>query len=231
MNAQQHREAFRAAIADDRVCDCRKGSCPHLDCPLCTEDFIQWHPCPAAYPSIYYISDDTPIRLDGHPTVLREAAIRYGQCSCVHACTPDCPLCAATEETRCPHGRHVKLSRFEQSLRNGYESGELPCPHGGDACSAADGHWYHGDCEASAAARDPRRGKRFVCGHHGAHPHDGLTCARCSTCLAIDPNAINAAHDYGDLMFPGTTEGLRAEITRLRARIAELEDGDAAGKG
>lgn len=263
MNARQHREAFRAAVADGRECRCIFDGCffrASNPCPLCTTDFIQDHPCPAGCPSIYYISGDTPVVMHGENTVLVWVVIRYGQCACLSdKCTPaDCPPCNATSGSRCPRGRHVKLRAHEKTLREGYASGELSCPHGnGGSCTTDDSRWYHGDCapsrkqptevsemvqalldggmtgiEFAARAQKYRQGRTFACAHHGAHPHGELICARCPACLAIDPRgAMNAAHDYSDLMIaPETVENLHAEIARLRARVTELEGGNAAGE-
>jgi len=279
-----HRKAFRAALAEGEECNCQSDECS-LSCPLCTALSI---PCPVMYPSIYYADGAKQVRIGDQVTLLTWAVIRYGQCACLDDCTGDCALCAAVTGMLCPHGRHVVLRAHALAMRQGYESGELPCPHEGTTgsgnCTTADGRWYHGDCappeqrneptEATAIAEDPpgrfrvghhtgltvwddlKRGEKtgkliavaqsrdvadqiaqalnvvadpdamvrllvdsgltgveiaartqkarqdttFVCSHHGTHPHDGLTCARCPVCLETDPNARNAAHDYSDVI-------------------------------
>ena len=58
--------------------------------------------------------------------------------------------CAAWDADYTPSGWSPVML---EAIRRAYEIGELPCPYGVDACTTADGHWYHGDCEADAKRR------------------------------------------------------------------------------
>lgn len=237
-------KAFRAAVADGRECTCEAGICEY-PCSLCTADFIQMYPCPADSRSLYYVSRQTPVLLPNNkPTVLTDLVIQHGQCECeVSKCLNEgCKVCSAGR-FRCPRGRHVPLNAYEKSAQKGFASGELPCPYGesGGSCTLADGHFYHGDCvphdtklepelsafalslldkgvsatELAGKTKQYREGLTFVCQQHDRHPHDGRVCARCPACLALDPNAINAAHDMSKWIGSDAEVALARHLDRL----------------
>jgi hypothetical protein len=97
----------------------------------------------------------------------RKLVVRHGFCICEgeicfgpeYGSEAQCSLCVHLDpEFACPAEpdalyETITLTPMEESIRRGYVTGTLPCPHDGDNCIMANRRWYHGDCAPSATEK------------------------------------------------------------------------------